>query len=217
MVNVEKDIRTILENADGDTRFHWMHADFMDLHQVPRLGISPELIRDIKQAFPEIHIDSHLMIEDPFTAADVIAPYSDWYVYHLEAVKDPIRTLQKIRRNWPNVKIGLALNLTSQIDVKQLELFDGVMFMGISPGVLGTNSYPDIVKNKIKLTPKEKHYFVDGSVNYNTIKDYNLLNSNGTLVCGSSTMFKIDDYTKNMTRQEMIEYNIKRIKGSLNV
>ena len=217
MVNVEKDIKTILENADGDTRFHWMHADFMDLHQVPRLGISPELIRDIKQAFPEIHIDSHLMIEDPFTAADVIAPYSDWYVYHLEAVKDPIRTLQKIRRNWPNVKIGLALNLTSQIDVKQLELFDGVMFMGISPGVLGTNSYPDIVKNKIKLTPKEKHYFVDGSVNYNTIKYYNLLNSNGTLVCGSSTMFKIDDYTKNMTRQEMIEYNIKRIKGSLNV
>ena len=46
MANVEKDIATILDNAGDDKRFHWMHADFMDLHQVPRLGISPELIRE---------------------------------------------------------------------------------------------------------------------------------------------------------------------------
>ena len=215
MANVEKDIATIIDNAGDDKRFHWMHADFMDLHQVPRLGISPELIRDIKKTYPNIHIDSHMMIEDPFTAADVVCPYSDWYVYHLEAVTDPVRTLQKVRKNWPDCKVGLALNLTTQFDPAQFQLFDGVMFMGISPGVLGTNSYPQIVKQKIGICPNDKHYFVDGSVNFSTIKDYRAINDNGTLVCGSSTMFKVDDFTKNMSREEMIKYNVNRLKDAI--
>ena len=215
MATVEKDISMILDAAGDDPRFSWFHADFMDLHRFPRLGISPELIRDVRKTFPQVHIDSHLMIDDPFTAVDVIAPYSDWVVFHMEAVIDPVRTLQKIRKNWPNVKVGLALNLTTQFDPAQFQLFDGVMFMGISPGVLGTNSYPMIVKQKIGACPNQKHYFVDGSVNFNTIKDYRELNNNGTLVCGSSTMFKIDNETKDMTREEMINYNVNRIKESL--
>jgi ribulose-phosphate 3-epimerase len=215
MSNVEFDIRHILAAAGDDKRFHWMHADFMDGHFVPRLGVSPELIRDIKKEFPNIHIDSHLMIDDPFTYVDVIAPYSDWVVYHAEATTDPIRTLQKIRKTWPNVKVGLALNLTTQFDPAQFQLFDGVMFMGISPGVLGTNSYPQIVKQKIGICPNHKHYFVDGSVNFNTIKDYKEINNNGTLVCGSSTMFKVDDFTHGMNKIDLIEYNINRIKEAL--
>lgn len=217
MANVEKDIATILEKAGNDQRFHWMHADVMDGHFVPRLGISPELIRDIKKTFPNIHIDSHMMIDDPYTYVDVIAPYSDWVVYHLEAVTDPVRTLQKIRKTWPNVKVGLALNLTTQFDPALIKLFDGVMFMGISPGVLGTNSYPALVKPKIALCPNQHHYFVDGSVNFETIKDYNAINPNGTLVCGSSTMFKVDDQTKGLNRSDLIETNIIRIKDALGV
>lgn len=215
MANVEKDINRIIQEAGSDQRFHWFHADFMDGHFVPRLGISPELIRDIKTTFPNVHIDSHLMIDDPFTYVDVIAPYSDWIVYHYEAVTDPVRTLQKIRKTWPNVKVGLAINLATVFNPEVIKLFDGVMFMGISPGVLGTNSYPEIVKGKIAMTPNHKHYFVDGSVNFNTIKDYRLINPNGTLVCGSSTMFKKDEFTENLNREDLVAYNINRIKDAL--
>lgn len=215
MSQVDRDIERILKESNGDDRFKWLHADFMDGHFVPRLGISPELIRDIKKEFPQVHIDSHLMIADPFTYVDVIAPYSDWIVYHYEAITDPIRTLQKIRKMWPNIKIGLAINLATVFNPEILELFDGVMFMGISPGVLGTNSYPAIVSKKIKNCPNNKHYFVDGSVNFNTIREYNYINTNGTLVCGSSTMFKIDEFTKKLNRDELVSYNIKRIKDAL--
>ena len=215
MSQVDRDIERILKEANGDPRFNWMHMDMMDGHFVPRLGISPELIRDIKKEFPQVHIDSHLMIADPFTYVDVIAPYSDWIVYHLEAVTDPVRTLQKVRKNWPDCKVGLALNLTTPFDPAQFQLFDGVMFMGISPGVLGTNSYPQIVKQKIGICPNDNHYFVDGSVNFSTIKDYRAINDNGTLVCGSSTMFKVDDFTKNMSREEMIKYNVNRLKEAI--
>lgn len=215
MSQVDRDIERILNEAKGDQRFSWMHADFMDGHFVPRLGISPELIRDIKKEFPQVHIDSHLMIADPFTYVDVIAPYSDWIVYHYEAVTDPIRTLQKIRKTWPHIKVGLAINLATVFDPEIIALFDGVMFMGISPGVLGTNSYPAVVSKKIALCPNHKHYFVDGSVNFNTIKDYRKINENGTLVCGSSTMFKIDEFTDKLNRDDLVAYNINRIKEAL--
>lgn len=215
MANVQKDIEMILDKAGTDTRFHWLHADLMDGHFVPRLGISPELIRDIKTAFPQVHIDSHLMIDDPYTYVDVIAPYSDWIVYHYEAVTDQVRTLQKIRKTWPNVKVGLAINLATLFNPELIKLFDGVMFMGISPGVLGTNSYPVLVKGKISMVPPLKHYFVDGSVNFNTIKDYHLINPNGTLVCGSSTMFKTDEFTENLSREDLIAYNVNRIKDAI--
>ena len=215
LADVRGDIERILKAANGDPRFNWMHLDVMDGHFVPRLGISPELIRDIKTTFPNVHIDSHLMIDDPFTYVDVIAPYSDWIVYHYEAVTDPVRTLQKIRKTWPNVKVGLAINLATVFNPEVIKLFDGVMFMGISPGVLGTNSYPEIVKGKIAMTPNHKHYFVDGSVNFNTIKDYRLINPNGTLVCGSSTMFKKDEFTENLNREQLVAYNINRIKDAI--
>ena len=93
LCNIEKDIDLLLENG-----YNWLHADFMDGHFVPRYGISPELIQSIRRKYGnKVVIDSHLMVEDPYTYADVIAPYSDWYMFHYEAVKDPFRTLQMLR------------------------------------------------------------------------------------------------------------------------
>lgn len=216
--NIDTDITNILKSSNGDSRFTWFHADFMDGHFVPRLGISPELIQHIRKKFGNsIIIDSHLMIDDPFTYADVIAPYSDYYMFHAEATTDPMRTIQKIRKNWPNVKVGLYFNLSTKIDnyIDILPEIDCIGLMGISPGVLGTNSYKDIIVKKlhniIDLGINSKEVFIDGSVNFNTIPEYNSLNVR-TVVCGSSSMFKIDDFTRNFDRETLVDYNIKRIK-----
>lgn len=223
MQNVAADIENIFAAADGDERFSWVHADFMDGHFVPRLGISPELVRDLRRHFGNtIHIDSHLMISDPFAYADVIAPYSDWLIFHYEAVTDPVRTLQKMRKLYPKVKIGLAFNLATDVNVtilgslKKNDLIDGIMLMGISPGVLGTNSYPDIVMKKLCMLKLglDLAFFIDGSVNFTTIPKYNEFD-NMTLVCGSSSMFKLDNVTKNMLRYEVIATNIRRIKEAI--
>lgn len=214
MVNVQSDIESIICNST-EFGINQFHADFMDGHFVPRIGISPELIRDIKSTFPQVSIDSHLMVEDPYTYVDIIAPYSDWITYHYEAVTDPIRTLQKIRRNWPNIKVALAFNLATPFNKEMIRLFDGVMFMGISPGVLGTNSYPIIVKDKIKQLNYNMPYFIDGSVNLDTIPLYNMINPNGTFICGSSTIFKVNAYTKGLNRDKLIAYNIDKLKGVL--
>ena len=218
LANISKDLDVIVEHEG----FNWLHADFMDGHFVPRYGISPELIQALRKRYGNrVKIDSHMMVQDPYTYADVIAPYSDWYFLHYEAVTDPVRTLQMLRKKYPALKIGVTFNLfTPDCVIEQIArlhegLVDGVMFMGISPGVLGTNSFPATVNRRLLMVQSANpniKTFVDGSVNYNTL---DLYKSSGayTVVSGSSAMFKSHPETEGMTREELINFNINKIKG----
>lgn len=221
--NISNQLDIIIEHED----FNWLHADFMDNLLVPRLGISPELIQSLRKRYGDrIVIDSHLMVKDHYSLAPVIAPYSDWYIFHYEATADPMRTLQMLRKNYPKLKIGLAFNIltpTSVIDevisiANALGYLDGVMFMGISPGVLGTDSFTSEVLNRIELT---KHnlpdikIFIDGSVKFDTVGLYNKLGAD-VCVSGSSMVFKKDSLTESMSTTNLINTNIKRIKDAIN-
>ena len=216
--NISKDLDIIVEHEG----FNWLHADFMDGHFVPRYGISPELIHALRKRYGNrVMIDSHMMVQDPYTYADVIAPYSDWYFFHYEAVTDPVRTLQMLKKKYPALKVGITFNLfTSDAVIEQIaehseKLVDGMMFMGISPGVLGTMSFPDTIKRRlefVKFTNPEIKTFVDGSVNYNTLLPYKNVGAY-TVVSGSSAMFKSHPETEGMTREELINFNINKIKG----
>ena len=220
LANISDQLDIIIEHEN----FNWLHADFMDGFLVPRLGISPELIQSLRKRYGNrIVIDSHLMVKDPYSLAPVIAPYSDWYIFHYEATTDPMRTLQMLRKNYPKLKIGLAFNILTPVllDVLrpayELGYLDGVMFMGISPGVLGTDSFTKEVEHRIGLITdniKALDTFVDGSVNFKSVGKYA---SCGADVCvsGSSMMFKRDNFTNDMSTTDMIEYNIKRIKDAI--
>ena len=218
------DISSQLDIIIEHDNFNWLHADFMDNSLVPRLGISPELIQSLRKRYGDrVVIDSHLMVKDPYSLAPVIAPYSDWYIFHYEATADPMRTLQMLRKNYPKLKIGLAFNILTPVllnvlrSAYELGYLDGVMFMGISPGVLGTDSFTDEVENRIGFIRdniKVLDVFVDGSVNFKSVGKYARYGA-GVCVSGSSMMFKRDDFTKNMNTADMIEYNIKRIKDAI--
>lgn len=216
--NISKDLDIIVEHEG----FNWLHADFMDGHFVPRYGISPELIQALRKRYGNrVMIDSHMMVQDPYTYADVIAPYSDWYFLHYEAVTDPVRTLQMLRKKYPALKIGITFNLfTPDCVIEQIArmhegLVDGVMFMGISPGVLGTNSFPSTVNRRLLMVQSANpniKTFVDGSVNYDTLLLYKNAGAH-TVVSGTSAMFKTPENSFGMTREEIINYNINKIKG----
>jgi ribulose-phosphate 3-epimerase len=218
--NISKDLDIIVEHEG----FNWLHADFMDGHFVPRYGISPELIQALRKRYGNrVMIDSHMMVQDPFTYADVIAPYSDWYFLHYEAVTDPVRTLQMLRKKYPNLKIGISFNLfTPDAVIEQIAehsegVVDGMMFMGISPGVLGTMSFPKTIKRRLEfvnLTNPEIKTFVDGSVNFTTLPIYANAGAH-TVVSGSSAMFKVSPETEGMTREELINFNINKIRNTI--
>lgn len=221
------DISSQLDVIIEHENFNWLHADFMDQHMVPRLGISPELIQSLRKRYGNrVVIDSHLMVKDPYSVAPVIAPYSDWYIFHYEATVDPMRTLQMLRKNYHKLKIGLAFNIltpTSSIaDIidaaHTLGYLDGTMFMGISPGVLGTDSFIPEIKQRIKLIKSaspDVYIFIDGSVKFDSVGDYKALGAD-VCVSGSSMMFKTDDQTLNMRTSDLIRFNINRIKKAIN-
>lgn len=221
--DIKSQIDVIIEHEN----FNWLHADFMDQAFVPRLGISPELIQSLRKRYSDrIIIDSHLMVKDPYYVADVIAPYSDWYIFHYEATTDPMRTLQMLRKNYKHLKIGLAFNILTPLYViesviiaaHKLGYLDGVMFMGISPGVLGTDSFISEVKDRIKLTKSmfpDINVFIDGSVKFDSVGDYAKLGAD-VCVSGSSMIFKNDSITLGMNMSDLINTNIKRIKDAIN-
>lgn len=222
--DIKTDIDTLLDNG-----VNWLHADFMDNTFVPRLGISPELIQWIRKRYGKnVNIDSHLMVQNPYDCVDVIAPFSDWVFFHYEATPDPVRILQKID-NVSHAKKGITYNISTPINknLSKTGMVDGIMLMGISPGVLGTKSWPDLVKQKIieyRFSGERNFVFVDGGVSFSSIKNLlspfesfvtGITETAGKVVCGSSTLFKIDEETKGLTRPEMIKYNIHRIEEVL--
>lgn len=221
--NLAQQLDIIIEHED----FNWLHLDVMDNLFVPRLGISPELIQSLRKRYGNrVIIDSHLMVKDPYSLAPVIAPYSDWYIFHYEATSDPMRTLQMLRKNYPKLKIGLAFNILTPMSIvdevisvaNALGYLDGVMFMGISPGVLGTDSFTSEVLNRIELTKHnlpDVKIFIDGSVKFDTVGLYTKLGAD-VCVSGSSMMFKKDSLTENMNTDDLIETNIRRIKDAIN-
>lgn len=218
-LNLEKDVEFLISKG-----FNQFHADFMDNTLVPRLGVYPEILQRLKERFgDEIIIDSHLMVENPERCLDVIAPYSDWVFFHYEAQKDPLRVIQNIKKIYSNVKVGLAFNVLTSIPSElyyEDNLVDGIMLMGISPGVLGTNHYFDVVLKKLmeirhtytRILP----VYIDGSVTFYTEQEY-LKNSNlgryTTLICGSSTVFKGVNSLE--LRYSQIENNLKEFKDLL--
>lgn len=208
--------------------FHYLHADFMDGHFVPRYGISPELVQWIKKRYGDLFtIDAHLMTDDPFTYADVIAPYCDEYAFHIEAVKDPFRVIQKIDSFEGHHVPYIAHNLfTDVIETKKtLHALDrpfNVLFMGISPGVLGTDSCPTkVLMNMEKFASGDlllANIIIDGGVNFNSIGKYTYYHDDLKtlkLVCGNSTIFKQDEETRNMSRKDLIVHNASRIRGCI--
>lgn len=224
--DIKTDIDTLLDNGINS-----LHADFMDNTFVPRLGISPELIQWIRKRYGHnVIIDSHLMVQNPYDCIDVIAPFSDWVFFHYEAVPDPVRILQKIDKV-SHAKKGLTYNLgtptNNRYGLKETGMVDGTMFMGISPGVLGTKSWPDLVKQKIieyRFSGEKNFVFVDGGVSFSSIKNLlspfesfvtGITETTNKVVCGSSTLFKIDEETELMDREEMIKFNIERIKEAM--
>lgn len=223
LADIKTDLDTLIEN--GVTSFH---ADFMDNTFVPRLGISPELIQWMRKRYGrDIKIDSHLMVQNPYDCVDVIAPFSDWVFFHYEAVPDPVRILQKIEKV-SSANRGIAYNIGTPFnnDLIKTGLVDGIMFMGISPGVLGTASWPEVIRNKIgdfkRNISTEASVFVDGGVNFMSLGPLTKIILGGSgyigadmLVCGTSTLFKIDKETKLMDRKEMIKFNIERIKEAM--
>ncbi len=145
---IHQEILEISEDIDA------LHIDIMDGHFVPNHNGSPELVRAIKEAFPEIILDVHLMIDNPEQMLDAyIDAGADSITIHYESLVHHHRYLDYIRSK--GVLAGLSLNPGTPVSLLEnlITSVDVLLLMSVNPGFGGQSFIPEIY-NKIEDATK---------------------------------------------------------------
>lgn len=189
-----------------------IHFDVMDGIFVPRLGLYPELLREIR-AETQLTIEVHCMLTKPsLYVQQLIDCGADRLLFHIESeeqIEALIRTTRKLKKEVgivlnPNTPIGSVSSLLSTIDY--------VMLMGINPGIpkhpLIQSTMPRLKELKQRIVNSQNPNLkisIDGGVTFQNATE--LFESGAdSLVCGSGTIFNpINDLWGNLLDMRAIK------------
>lgn len=121
----------------------WFHIDIMDGHYVPNLCFPVQLIGELKQAYPHIATDVHLMVADPEAYLEPVASQgADYLSFHLDSTRFSRRLLSRIRDL--GCRAGIVLNPSQPVALLEplLDDVDYVVLMTVEPGFAGQRFLP---------------------------------------------------------------------------
>jgi len=102
--------------------------------------------------------------------------------------------------------------------IQSIEFYkpDGIMLLGIVPGVLVQEHKPNEVIRKLELLNHHnfnfiKHIMIDGGVNFKTVPIYAAMGCTD-LVCGSSTIYHNVDFKNSHLKKELLSKNIQLLR-----
>lgn len=171
-----------------------IHVDVMDGVFVPRFGLYPELVREIR-GLTDLPIDVHMMIQNPEDyVSDFVAAGASRITPHLEPVPHVHRLVQKIRE--AGAEAGLALN--PHTDFASLRFLapdlSVVTLMAINPGIVGhaaiASSVAKVEEVRAFLASRafDGSLEVDGGVTFENVENFRKAGAD-TLVVGAGTIF----------------------------
>lgn len=192
-MNLQKDIKLIEKG-----KIDYIHFDVMDGVFVPRYGLFPEMITQLR-TLSKVPIDLHLMVSKPeeflstFYKAELNQP-DDIIVVHIESTHHLDRVIRNIKKL--GIKAGVALNPATPLSVLDyvLDDIDVVMLMAINPGIVGHKLIPSSLQKIADLKEKLSNYQhieieIDGGVSFESAPK--MINAGATmLVCGTQTIFQ---------------------------
>lgn len=131
----------LMEKAGAD----WLHVDVMDGHFVPNLTIGPVVVKSLKK-HTKLPLDVHLMISDPFTYAEPFAKAGAWgQTFHIEAVKDPAKVIQEIKRVGSLPGASIKPKTPASAILPYLKDLNVVLVMTVEPGFGGQSFMADMI------------------------------------------------------------------------
>jgi len=185
-----EDIRLANEAGVGG-----VHFDVMDGIFVPRLGLYPELLAEIRQ-FTDMFIEVHCMLTTPQRYfRDFISAGANRLVFHIETQVDLETLIGETKSQ--GLEVGIAVNPESPLSKLKsyLSQINSIMLMGIEPGI---PRHPFIESTYDKLTETNRllqseqvegvEICIDGGVTYENIGVL-LKKGANSFVCGSATVF----------------------------
>ncbi|MBF9028555.1 hypothetical protein FZCC0188_11575 [Rhodobacterales bacterium FZCC0188] len=222
-LNFERDISMLEKNGGID----YLHVDIMDGHYVPRYGIYPEIMQEIAQR-TKLPMDVHLMVSDIEFALTQISdiPKISTVSFHLFQNEGRVyKIIDQIRKFGarPVLALDLSTSVNHVYDILRAGELEGLLFMGIHPGVLIQKHRPNQVIQTLttlnKIMDFDENFIlqIDGGFNFDTGRDLALAGIN-SFVGGTSTIFKnAPPSLQRDQRIENIKRNISMVKGLINL
>lgn len=216
-LNFEHEIKMIEDIGGVD----YFHVDIMDGHYVPRYGIYPEIVSEIAKV-TDIPLDIHLMVEDiNFTISQLeTIPNIDSIAFHYFKNEGKVyKHIDLIREL--NISPILVLDLSTPVQaivplIQSREL-DGIMFMGIHPGVLVQTHRPDTVITQLNellsytTLPDNFRIQIDGGFNFSTAKQLVSAGVNSFVGGSSSIYHNVKNLRDENSIYNRVAQNIKEI------
>jgi ribulose-phosphate 3-epimerase len=154
-----------------------LHLDVMDGHFVPNLTIGPPVVESIRKT-TKLHLDCHLMIENPQFFAPIFAKSGANSVsVHYEACRHLDGVLGTIKAE--GAMAGVVLNPATPVSVLEdvLEVVDYVLLMSVNPGFGGQKLIPYVLDKARKLADMRQQkglafpIEIDGGVHRENLAD----------------------------------------------
>ncbi len=121
----------------------YLHIDVMDGMFVPSISFGMPVIKSIRKA-TDLFFDVHLMIEDPVRyVEEFVKSGADLVTFHLEATRDPMAVIAKIREC--GAKVGISVNPETPVEevFPYLKDVDMLLIMTVHPGFGGQSYIPE--------------------------------------------------------------------------
>ncbi len=176
-----------------------LHLDVMDGHFVPNISFGPPVIQCIR-AITELHLDVHLMIEDPdrYIHAFVQAGANSLSV-HQEACRHLHRTLRAIQSE--GILAGVVINPATPVAAIEevLDVTDYVLLMSVNPGFGGQQFIPKTLSKVMQLERRRRELGlrfaieIDGGISLKNIAD--VARAGVDWVVAGSSIYANDDPT----------------------
>lgn len=115
-----------------------LHVDLMDGHYVPNLCFPIRFVKDLKEEYPDMVLDVHMMVTEPLDYVERMAEAGvDYLSFHVDSTPFSIRVINRIREK--GMKPGIVINPSQPVEIigPYIELVDMVTLMSVEPGFAG--------------------------------------------------------------------------------